>query len=416
MTCSGSGSGSLQYIEGASASKRTLPPGEDSARYADLLEFGAGPGGLTLARILQTRHIPTTVFERENHPDERPQGGTLDLHPESGQLAVHLAVLDAPFQAIARYEGQGMRRLSKDGRMLFEIKAEEGQGDRPEVDRTALRAMKKAIAPDAATHIPPVFRQAMPAAPSSLLRTRREAFADGLTVRVDELGNGRPIVILHGAAGPQSVSGLASGLARQARVLIPTHPGFEGEPRPEWFNGVDDLAFTYLDLLERLDLREVVLIGLSFGGWIAAELAVLNTTRLSGLVLIDAAGIQVDEHLISLMRSPTSDQAGAPESGPAGPQALRAYIGPNGLRDPKLRRRLTRVRIPTLCLWGEHDRIVPPDYGRAYAQALPNARFELIPEAGHLPRIEQPERLLTIVKGFVDSITVPSITRSFEKE
>jgi pimeloyl-ACP methyl ester carboxylesterase len=86
------------------------------------------------------------------------------------------------------------------------------------------------------------------------------------------------------------------------------------------------------------------------------------------------------------------------------------------LRDPKLRRRLTRVKIPTLCLWGENDRIVSPDYGRAYAQALPNARFELIPEAGHLPQIEQPERLLTIVKGFVDSITVPSAIRSFEKE
>src|SRR5712691_3860229 len=73
--------------------------------------IGAGPGGLTLARILQTRHIPTTVFERESHPDERPQGGSLDLHQESGQLAVHLAGLDEQFRAIARYEDQGMRLL-----------------------------------------------------------------------------------------------------------------------------------------------------------------------------------------------------------------------------------------------------------------------------------------------------------------
>jgi 2-polyprenyl-6-methoxyphenol hydroxylase-like FAD-dependent oxidoreductase len=101
--------------------------------------IGAGPGGLTLARILQTRHILTTVFERESHPDERPQGGTLDLHPESGLLAVHLAGLDELFQAIARYEDQGMRRLSKEGQVLFEIKPDEGPGDRPEVDRTALR-------------------------------------------------------------------------------------------------------------------------------------------------------------------------------------------------------------------------------------------------------------------------------------
>jgi len=103
--------------------------------------IGAGPGGLTLARILQTRHIPATVFEQESDPDERPQGGTLDLHPESGLLAVHLAELDEPFHTIARYEDQGMRRLSKEGQVLFEIKPDGSPGDRPEVDRTALRAM-----------------------------------------------------------------------------------------------------------------------------------------------------------------------------------------------------------------------------------------------------------------------------------
>ncbi len=80
-------------------------------------------------------------------------------------------------------------------------------------------------------------------------RTRRESFADDLAVRVDERGSGRPILILHSAAGPRSVSGPAEGLAEQAHVLIPTHPGFESEPRPEWFNSIDDLAFTYLDLL-----------------------------------------------------------------------------------------------------------------------------------------------------------------------
>ncbi len=238
------------------------------------------------------------------------------------------------------------------------------------------------------------------------LKTRRESFADGLTMRVDECGSGRPILILHGAAGPRSVSDLADELAQHAQVFVPTHPGFEDEPRPEWFNSVDDLAFTYLDLLERLDLQEVVVIGLSFGGWIAAELAVLNTTRLSGLILIDAAGIQVDEFPINMTRPPTSNRAPAPDRGAAGTQPLRIYIGPNGLSDPKLRRRLGRVKIPTLCIWGEKDSIVTPDYGRAYAQSFPNARFELIPEAGHLAQIDQPERVLTTVKEFVGSIPI----------
>ncbi len=178
-------------------------------------------------------------------------------------------------------------------------------------------------------------------------------------------------------------------------MLVPTHPGFEDEPRPEWFNSVEDLAFAYLDLLDRLDLRDVVVIGLSFGGWIAAELAVLNTTRLGGLVLVDAAGIQVDEQPMIMRRPAASDSV------PAGARALQAYMGPNGLRDPKLRRRLGRVRIPALCIWGENDSVVTPEYGRAYAQALPNARFETIADAGHLAQIDQPERLLAIVNEFV---------------
>lgn len=103
--------------------------------------IGAGPGGLTLARILQTRHIATTVFERESHPDERPQGGTLDLHKESGLLALQLAGLDEQFRAIARYEDQGMRFVSKEGQILFDNPQGEEPGERPEVDRAELRAM-----------------------------------------------------------------------------------------------------------------------------------------------------------------------------------------------------------------------------------------------------------------------------------
>src|SRR5947209_4105588 len=135
--------------------------------------------------------------------------------------------------------------------------------------------------------------------PPSSPRTRRESFADGLTVRVDEQGSGRPILVLHGGAGPQSVSGIASALSRRAHVLSPTHPGFAGEPRPEWFDSIDDLALTYLELLERLDLHDVLVIGNSMGGWIVSAMAVRDTTRLSGIVLVDAVGIQVDGHPIA---------------------------------------------------------------------------------------------------------------------
>ena len=76
---------------------------------------GGGPGGLTLARILYMRGIAATVFERDAHAFERPQGGTLDLHATSGQAAIRQAGLDAAFKIVARYEDQGMRVLDKTG-------------------------------------------------------------------------------------------------------------------------------------------------------------------------------------------------------------------------------------------------------------------------------------------------------------
>jgi pimeloyl-ACP methyl ester carboxylesterase len=265
-------------------------------------------------------------------------------------------------------------------------------------------------------------------------QTRIETFADGLTVRVDERGSGRPILVLHGGGGPQSVSGFAAAVSERAYVLTPIHPGFGGEPRPEWFNSIDDLALTYLELLERLDLRDVMVVGFSIGGWIAAELAVRDTTRLSSIVLVDAVGIQVDGHEIADVFPLTPDELSAlsyhnPAAFRIDPatlspdqvaeraanfQALGVYGREPGMRDPKLRRRLGRVTIPALVVWGESDGVVDPDYGRAYAQSLPNARFKLIPEAGHVPQIEQPERLLTPVWEFVDSITVTPVAGSFE--
>ncbi len=260
--------------------------------------------------------------------------------------------------------------------------------------------------------------------PAVPLRTRRESFADGLTIRFDEQGSGRTMLVLHGGGGPPTVFGLASALSQRAHVLVPTHPGFAGEPRPEWFDSIDDLAFAYLDLLERLDLRDVLVIGSSMGGWVASAMALHDTTHLSGVVLVDAGGIQVDGHPIADVSTLTPDELSAlsfhnpaafrvdpatvsPEQAQnraANLRALYVYDQGQGMGDPKLRRRLRRVRIPALVVWGESDRVIDSDYGRAYAQAFPNARFALIPEAGHLPQIEQPERLLNLIWEFADGL------------
>ncbi len=266
-------------------------------------------------------------------------------------------------------------------------------------------------------------------------QTRIETFADGLTVRIDERGSGRPLLVLHGGGGPQSVSGFAAAVSEHAHVLSPIHPGFAGEPRPEWFNSIDDLALTYLELLERLDLHEVMVVGFSIGGWIASELAVRDTTHLGSIVLVDAVGIQVEGHQIADVFPLTPGELSAlsyhnPAAFRIDPatlrpdqvaamaanfQALGVYGREPGMHDPKLRRRLGRVRIPALVVWGESDGVVDPDYGRAYAQSLPNARFKLIPEAGHVPQIEQPERLLTLVWEFADSIAATRVAGSLEE-
>ncbi|UFX43746.1 FAD-dependent monooxygenase [Bradyrhizobium sp. 41S5] len=109
---------------------------------------GAGPGGLTLARLLHVAGIKTSLFERESSATERPQGGTLDLHAESGQLALARAGLTDGFLQIARYEDQGSRLYTSDGRLL--LADDDMTGDRPEVDRTALRdLLLQSLPPDA---------------------------------------------------------------------------------------------------------------------------------------------------------------------------------------------------------------------------------------------------------------------------
>ncbi len=109
--------------------------------------IGAGPGGLTLARILHLGGMDATVFERETHALARPQGGSLDIHTDTGQAALARAGLTAEFRRIARHEDQGNRLYDSAGALLFADDA--ADGDRPEVDRTALRDMLLASIPEA---------------------------------------------------------------------------------------------------------------------------------------------------------------------------------------------------------------------------------------------------------------------------
>jgi pimeloyl-ACP methyl ester carboxylesterase len=242
-----------------------------------------------------------------------------------------------------------------------------------------------------------------------------------IEVASSERGKGQPILLLHGGAGPLSVVPWAEMLARTrpARVIIPTHPGFMGTPRPEALDSVAKLARVYAALMRKLALDGATIIGNSIGGWIAVELALVAPALVKKLVLVDAAGIEVPGHPVADVFSLSPDELSrrsyhdperfridfsklTPEQramAAANFATLKSYGGDKA--DPQLRARLRAIANPTLVVWGEADRITDADYGRAYAEAIPNARFQLLAGAGHLPQIETPQLLADTIWPFI---------------
>jgi pimeloyl-ACP methyl ester carboxylesterase len=258
--------------------------------------------------------------------------------------------------------------------------------------------------------------------------SRVEGFAAEADVRIAQAGAGRPALLLHGGGGPPTVAAFAKDLARHCHVITPTHPGFGHTNRPAEMASVKDLARLYVALLERADLRDTLVIGCSLGGWIAAEMGVAKSANIAGLVIVNACGIAVpgetvldvfsvapselasysyhapDQYRVDMTKL-SEQQAATMRSNFA---ALAAYGRAQNMQDPDLRDRLAAVQPPALVVWGESDRVVTPAYGRAYAAAFPNGRFELIPECGHLPQIEQRQRLLDIVTKFGRTLSEPA--------
>jgi pimeloyl-ACP methyl ester carboxylesterase/mannose-6-phosphate isomerase-like protein (cupin superfamily) len=252
--------------------------------------------------------------------------------------------------------------------------------------------------------------------------THTVALGPDLELTLTEAGRGRPVLILHGGGGPFTVASIADHLADTMHTITPTHPGWNGTARPEWFSGVDDLALAYLSYLEDNNLRDVLVIGSSLGGWIGAEMAFHDRARrISGLILIDAVGIKVEDEPIRDVFALDArelaeysfhdaerfsvDPASVPAEQSATRQAnmatMRVIAGEPYMHDPKLLRRLGRIQIPTLALWGASDRIVTPAYGAAYAGAFPEARLTIIEQAGHLPQIEQPAATFALIDGYI---------------
>jgi pimeloyl-ACP methyl ester carboxylesterase len=246
---------------------------------------------------------------------------------------------------------------------------------------------------------------------------------NGVSVEVIERGRGRPLLFLHPGIGIERTAPVLDHLARGARVIAPSHPGFGRSELPRWMNTVDDLAYFYLDFLAALDLRDTIVVGVSIGGWLAAEIAVKSTERLSHLVLANSVGIKVGDRetrdVVDIFaitdrefneiayfdpRVGARDYASMPDAdvqiAARNREATARFAWSPFMHNPKLKHRLHRIDIPTLFLWGANDRVLSEPYGRAFCAAVRGARFELIERAGHFPHLEQPEEFARRVVAF----------------
>jgi pimeloyl-ACP methyl ester carboxylesterase len=243
----------------------------------------------------------------------------------------------------------------------------------------------------------------------------------GTGVRVMRGGAGPPLLQLHGAGGGDAWLPFMHHLAQHFEVIAPEHPGFGGGEPPPWLETVSDLANFYLDFIERLGLDRVHLVGQSLGGWIAADLAVRNASRLASLALVDAAGIylagvpQLDPFVVSeeqAIRDFFYDQTIAdevlarvvrPETEDvrlANQRIVAKLTWQPRLHDPHLAKWLHRIRVPTLVAWGENDRLFPPAYAYEWQRLIPGSKLVLVARCGHAPAAEKPAELAAAIHAF----------------
>ena len=240
-------------------------------------------------------------------------------------------------------------------------------------------------------------------------------------VQLLRAGSGPPLLYLHGAGAGGRWLGFQQKLSQRFDVIAPTHPGHAGAPAAEWVEHISDLAFHYLDLLDTLGLTRVHLVGASFGGWIAAEMATFASHRLASLVLIDPVGIKVEgwiypflfgmdlmEMVGMIFRNPVAALALAPsdmsldtivEMYRQSTAVARVAWNPY-LYDPLLRRRLARIAAPTLLAWGAHDRLAPLVCAEAWRKEIPGATLQVFDDSGHVPHIEEPDAVAAAVTEF----------------
>jgi pimeloyl-ACP methyl ester carboxylesterase len=246
--------------------------------------------------------------------------------------------------------------------------------------------------------------------------------AAGTKIHVSRAGSGRPLLVLHHETGTLDRLPFYDALAAQYDVLVPHHPGYSRSPRPDWMRSVRDIAVVYRGLLAELKVKNAALVGLGFGGWIAAEMASMAPGDLSHLVLVGAMGVKPPQgDILDLAITGYMDYARA------GFHDQKAFDKVYGEEPPTdqlemwdicremsfriawkpymysqtLPHLLGSVHAKSLVVWGDHDKVVPQSAATVYAKALPNAKTEIVKGCGHCVDMEQPQALAKLVTNFI---------------
>jgi pimeloyl-ACP methyl ester carboxylesterase len=244
-------------------------------------------------------------------------------------------------------------------------------------------------------------------------------------------GEGPPLLYLHSAAGETDWTRWHDALAQQFTVYAPAHPGFALSEGLEEIDDIHDLAWHSVDLLNAVGLDQVPVVGFSLGAWLAVEMAILRPALVRRLVLIAAAGLHLDaaptaelflDDLDRLRRLIFHDpkHPSVAEIFPTSPNDPRLLLWLRAreatarvawnpyLHNPKLPRQLRRIACPTLLIWGADDRLIPLAHGEFYAQHIPGARLEVIPECGHMVPFEATaECAARTLEFFQENYTMP---------